>query len=59
MAEDSTKLIRREVVASYRDRRVIREVWETRHPDYPLVVLESVPNQHIVGRLCDVNTATD
>ena len=59
MAEDSIRLVCREVVALYSDRRVIRETWQDdRWPDKPYLVLEVVPNHHLVGRTCDANIVT-
>ena len=59
MAEDSIRLVCREVVAAYRDRKIVRETWrDDRRPDYPYLVLEVVPNHHLVGRTCDANTVT-
>ena len=60
MAEDSVRLLRREVVAAYRDRKVVREVWvDDRSPNQTHLVLEVIPINHLVGRTCDANTVTD
>ena len=60
MAEDSVRLLRREVVASYRDRKVVREVWvDDRRPNQTHLVLEVIPSNHLVGVICDANTVTD
>ena len=60
MAEDSVRLLRRDVVASYRDRKVIREVWvDDRRPNQTHMVLEVIPTNHLVGGICAANTVTD
>ena len=60
MAEDSLKLVRREVVSSYRDRKVIREVWsDDRRPFQVHLVHEVIPSNHLVGGICGANIVTD